>query len=85
MKWPFMWGAPHSPAPFAIEREKKYWFPDHECPSVVPDNPGTLGHDYSLDPEDLGGLPVIMTGADFINELLSRDIPPEEIGEWSKS
>lgn len=68
-----------------IEENTRYVFPEFEQPYEAP-NLQELeddGVDYSVNPEHLGAMNVVLTGAQFIDELDKRDLT-DTIGKWSE-
>lgn len=83
--WPYLWGF-GTPQQFAIEENKRYLFPEHTQPFEAPDLQKLVdqGVDYSVDPQHLGMMDVVLTGKEFIEELEARGIADEpEIGAWT--
>lgn len=82
-KWPYLWGF-GTPEQFAIEENTRYLFPEHEQPYEAPDLQKLTDDEteYSVDPDELGAMNVVLTGAEFIKVLEDRGIT-DAIGAWT--
>lgn len=85
-KWPFIWGK-GTQQEVEIRENVRYLFPEDSAvaPYPAPDLQKLVdeGVDYSVDPEHLGTVDVVMDGRTFIDTLRERQVDIKEVGDWT--